>query len=213
VDATPLPTQAVDLGLGVLHRATVFLVGGPYGLRTVELPARPPAQQGVYEEFFGAPVRLGRPEAMLRGPRSMLDHSLTGVNEELRRLAIDYLDRLGTERDTSGLTSRVRMAIQESLGMSTPDIESVARLLHLHARTLQRRLAEEGTTFAALLDEVRRDEARRYLTTTDMPLSQVAGLLALSEQSALTRCCRRWWDATPTAVRRGVAAAAAISAR
>ncbi|MGN6608311.1 MAG: AraC family transcriptional regulator ligand-binding domain-containing protein [Jatrophihabitans sp.] len=206
IDATELPPQAVDLGLGLLHRNTMFLVGGPYGLRTVELPARPAAMQPVYDEFFGVPVRTGRPEAMLRGPRTMLDHPLGNVNDELRRLAIDYLDRLGAERDpaAAGVTARVRMAVRESLGLSTPDIESVGRLLHLHPRTLQRRLAHEGTSFAELVDEVRRDEARRYLTTTDMPLSQVAGLLALSEQSALTRCCRRWWDATPTAVRRGV---------
>jgi AraC-like DNA-binding protein len=72
----------------------------------------------------------------------------------------------------------------------------------MHPRTLQRRLSEERATFEAILDDVRRQLARHYLTTTDMPLSQVAGLLGLSEQSALTRCCRRWWGRTPTAVRK-----------
>lgn len=71
-----------------------------------------------------------------------------------------------------------------------------------HPRTLQRRLAAEGTSFAAILDDVRRDAARRYLTTTDMPMSQVASLIGLSEQATLTRSCRRWWATTPTAIRR-----------
>lgn len=58
-------------------------------------------------------------------------------------------------------------------------------------------LPPEGTTFAAVLDEVRRDAAWRYLTATDLPMNQIAGLLGLSEQSALTRCCRRWWQQSP----------------
>jgi AraC-like DNA-binding protein len=102
----------------------------------------------------------------------------------------------------AGLTGRVRGVLTRSLGTMAPGIGAVARLVALHPRTLQRRLAAEGTTFAAVLDEVRREAARRYLTTTDMPMSQVAGLLGLSEQSALSRCCRRWWGTTPSRVRR-----------
>jgi AraC-like DNA-binding protein len=72
----------------------------------------------------------------------------------------------------------------------------------MHPRTLQRRLAEENTTFLDLVDDVRRNAARQYLTMTDLSMTQVAGLLGLSEQSALTRCTRRWWGATPRQVRR-----------
>lgn len=205
VDATrPIPAQAVDLGLGVLHRAILFLVGGPYGLRSVELPYRPAAPLRSYEEYFGASVRVNRPDAVLRVPRAMLDHSLTGVNDTLRRFAIGFLERQA-HSPVPSTAGHVRSALQQSLGTATPDIGNVARLLSVHPRTLQRRLAGEGTAFGAILDDVRRQEAHRYLATTDMPLAQIAALLGLSEQSALTRCCRRWWDATPSAVRRAAA--------
>ncbi|KNX39583.1 AraC family transcriptional regulator [Luteipulveratus halotolerans] len=201
--APGLPTlvQATDLGLGFLHRAIGFLVDGPYGLRTVELPYDPPAPIEVYEEYFGVPVRVGRPRALLRVPRTLEDRPLTGVDDNVRRLALAFLAEHAPESQTSTV-ARVHRAVHESLGTSPPEIASVARLLAVHPRTLQRRLADEGTSYAAILDDVRREAAARYLTTTDMPLTQVAGLLGLSEQSALTRCCRRWWDATPTAVRR-----------
>jgi transcriptional regulator GlxA family with amidase domain len=42
-------------------------------------------------------------------------------------------------------------------------------------------------------DDVRRNAARQYLATTDLSMTQIAGLVGLSEQSALTRCARRWW--------------------
>jgi AraC-like DNA-binding protein len=77
----------------------------------------------------------------------------------------------------------------------------------VHPRTLQRRLAAEETSFATLLDDVRRHAARSCLTGTDLPLTQVAGLLNFSQQAALTHSCRRWWSATPTAVRTNTALA------
>jgi AraC-like DNA-binding protein len=192
------PVQGTDLCLGFLHRAITALVGEPYGLRGVELPYRPPAPVERYEQFFGAPVRTGRYAALLRVPTSLAGRRLAHGDAQLRRLALVYLG----EQAHDDVVDRVRTAIRRSLGTALPDIDATARLLAMHRRTLQRRLSDHGTTFAALLDEERAAMARRYLTTTDLPLSQVAALLSLSEQSALTRCCRRWWGTTPTGVRR-----------
>ena len=193
--------QGTDLGLGFLHRALQSLVGDSYGLRSVELPHRPAAPLQAHEEFFGTTVRIARPAALLRVPSELATRSLHGGDPALRRLALAFLDQQAAESGPN-LVPKVRGAVQQSLGTAPADIESVARLLAMHPRTLQRRLADEGSGFAGILDDVRRQLARRYLTTTDMPLSQVAGLLGLSEQSALSRCCRRWWQSTPTAVRR-----------
>jgi AraC-like DNA-binding protein len=200
-DLAPLAVQGTDLGLGFLHRAIRYLVGD-YGLLSVELPYEPPAPLAVYEEFYGVPVRVRRPAAVLRVPVSLAVHPLGDSNEQLRRLALAFLEEQAPGGPAAPLPVRVQSAVRESLGTQPPELEAVARLLTLHPRTLQRRLAEHGTTFAAIVDAARRDAAHRYLTTTDLPLSQVTALLGLSEQSALTRCCRRWWATTPTQLRR-----------
>ncbi|WP_367138338.1 AraC family transcriptional regulator ligand-binding domain-containing protein [Saccharothrix sp. HUAS TT1] len=197
----PVGAQAIDLGLGFLHRSITYLLGRPYGLRSVELPHTPTIPVAVYEEFFGVTVHTGQPAPLLRLPRALLRRPLARGDERVWRLALAFL----AEQDPGGasLTARVRGVLTRSLGTVAPEIGAVARLVDLHPRTVQRRLAAEGTTFAAVLDEVRREAAKRYLTTTNVPMSQVAGMLGLSEQSALSRCCRRWWGSTPTAVRRG----------
>ena len=200
-DLAPLAVQGTDLGLGFLHRAIRYLVGD-YGLRSVELPYQPPAPLAVYEEFYGAPVRTRRPAALLRVPVSLAERPLGESNEQLRRLALAFLEEQAPGGPAAPLLARVHSAVGEQLGTQPPELESIARLLNLHPRTLQRRLAEHGTTFAAVLDTERREAAHRYLTATDLPLSQIAALLGLSEQSALTRCCRRWWATTPTRLRR-----------
>lgn len=196
------PRQGTDVSLGSLHRAIVSLVGGSYGLRTVDLPHQPLAPRQVYEDFFGVPVRFGRPAALLRLPSSLSATPLAVHDESVRQMALDFLARQSPAGDDL-LTARTQGALQQLLGTGAPGIDDVARLLDLHPRTLQRRLADEGTTFAAVLDDVRRSTARRYLATTDLPLSQVAGLLGFSEQAVLSRACRRWWGVTPREVRRG----------
>jgi AraC-like DNA-binding protein len=74
-------------------------------------------------------------------------------------------------------------------------------LLALHPRTLQRKLADEGTSFAAIKDEVRKQLALEYLGATRMPIGQISLMLGFPAQSALTRACRQWFGATPMALR------------
>lgn len=195
------PVQGTDMGLGFLHRATIALVGGPYGLRSVELPYAPVAPISVYENFFGVAVSTGRPAAVLRVPASLLDRPMHGGDSNLKRLALAFLARQGSG-PTKDVAPKVRTIVQQSLGTSPPHIDAAAHLLNLHPRTLQRRLASESTTFAEIVDEVRRTEAYRYLTTTELPMTQIAAAVGLSEQSTFTRASRRWWGTTPTAVRR-----------
>jgi AraC-like DNA-binding protein len=138
--------------------------------------------------------------AALRGLRSTVAE-LGGdadVCAQAVGLPVEALDRSGTRQ----FGSRVRVAVQQTLGTTSPDIATIAAVLCVHPRTLQRRLAEENTTFAAVLDDVRRNAARRYLTGTDMPMTQVAALLGFAEQSQLSRSCQRWWSTTPSQLRR-----------
>jgi AraC-like DNA-binding protein len=72
----------------------------------------------------------------------------------------------------------------------------------LHPKALQRRLGAEGTTFAAVLDGVRRETAVRYLRDTEMSLLHLSRQLGYAEQAVLTRACQRWFGATPLAYRR-----------
>ncbi|MEV0355440.1 AraC family transcriptional regulator ligand-binding domain-containing protein [Nocardia sp. NPDC050697] len=207
------PRQGTDLGVAFIHRAIGYLHRADYGLLEVSLPYPPPAATRVYLDFFGAPVRAcrNRGAAVLRIPRPVLDIELTAVSENLRRLALAFLTEQAAQRPAVAqrhdISGRVRSIIGRSLGTRTVDIVAVAGLLSLHHRTLQRRLEREGTTFAALVDEVRRDTAHRLLTTTDLPLGQVAGMVGYAEQSGFSRAARRWWDASAREVRARTAAA------
>ncbi|WP_433292020.1 AraC family transcriptional regulator [Actinoplanes sp. CA-030573] len=198
----PMPPQVCDNGLGLLHRITVLLAGGRYGLRSVHLTHRPLAPVARYTEFFGADVRFGQAAAVLRVPATLNDATVAGGNRVLREVALDYM-RSHFPAPEQGLDERVRQLLTQSLGSSPAGIAAVARRLQIHPRTLQRRLAESGTTYDTILDAVRRETAHRLITTTDLPFSQVTAMVGLTEQSALTRAVRRWFGVGPRDLRRG----------
>lgn len=205
----PPPAQAVDLGLGVFHRIIQVLGGGrQYGLRSAHLPHPPLAPVSRYTGFFGADVRFGREAAVLRVPADLASRPLHGRDETVRAIALDYLEN-HFDRPGRTVTDRVRTALVRSLGSSPVRISTTAGLLRMHPRTLQRHLAAEGTTFEAVLDEARRDTAHHLITRTDLPFSQVTAMLGLAEQSTLSRVSRRWFGASPRAVRNATAGGSA----
>ncbi|SEC13439.1 AraC-type DNA-binding protein [Nocardioides exalbidus] len=204
-DGDLAPVQATDLSLGFAHGALRSVTGAGYGLRTVDLPHEPLADPETYRAYFGTEVRFRRPAALLRVPSSLMRQPVAGEDAVLKQLAIAYLDRLSPS-GPGLVAARVRTAVAQALGTSPVTITAIADLFSVHPRTLQRQLAREDTSFVALVDGVRKEAAQKYLRGTDLPFSQVAALLDLSEQAVLTRCCRRWWHETPTQVRQRGAA-------
>lgn len=197
---SPYSPQAMELGIGLFYRIAVLLLGSQAGLRSVEFPHAPISPLRRYLDFFGCDVKFGAPQAVLRVQRSILDQQFASADEAIRHLAIDYLARqfptIGDE-----VAPRVRRAIAEVLDTGVPALAQVARLMSLHPRTLQRRLRAEGTSFEAVLDQVRQDAAYRYITTTDLPLGQVTALTGFAEQASLSHAVRRWFALSPRELR------------
>jgi AraC-like DNA-binding protein len=87
-----------------------------------------------------------------------------------------------------------------------PSLPSVAWRLGTSARSLQRRLENERTTFAQVVDHVRRERAEVALQAPDVAIGEVSWLLGFSDQSAFARAFRRWTGQSPARWRRARAA-------
>lgn len=196
----PVHRQAAELALGVSCRVFRLLAGDDFLPTVVQLRHEPLADRADYVAYFGSPVEYSAPRYGIQFPVVMLARPLKS-DSAVHAVVQDYLNTIvvPTESTTAG---EVEKLIRRMLPTGALDLDLVAAQLAQHRRTLQRQLAAQGTTFGRLVDDVRRDEAERYLRDTDMPFGQLAGLLGLSEQSALSRACRRWFDATPSEVRR-----------
>lgn len=192
--------QGIELGLGVVHRVAVSLLGGLPPVRSVLISHPPLSPVQRYLDYFGTDVRFGGPVAALCIQRHLLERTFSGANEAIRTVAIDHLARHFRDPQQD-FPAQVRLGIAEALRTSRPTMASISRLFTIHPRTLQRRLSAEGTSFAVILDEVRREAAHRYLTTTDLPVGQIALMVGFGEQSSLTHAIRRWYGTSPRELR------------
>lgn len=77
-------------------------------------------------------------------------------------------------------------------------LEEVAAQLFMSTRTLRRKLQQADTTFVALLDEVRLNDARRLLGMTTLGIEVIAGRIGFAEPASFTHAFRRWTGMTPS---------------
>jgi AraC-like DNA-binding protein len=138
---------------------------------------------------------------VLRVPTRLASTPIHGGDDVLRTIASSYLHSHFTGSGST-VGDRVRIILAESPGAPPMRIESVARMLRVHPRTLQRHLAAENTTFDAIHDEVRRRTAHRLITRTGLPFAQIAAAIGMNEQASLTRAVRRWYGVAPRTLRR-----------
>ena len=87
----------------------------------------------------------------------------------------------------AGIVQSVLAMARQLLPTGAVTLELIAAQLSLHPKVLQRKLSDEGKTFAQLVDDMRRDIAARYLLDTHITLSHLTRELGYAEQSVLTR--------------------------
>ena len=158
---------------------------------------------GVEPVFGAARAAVLLQRATWDGPTRTADPALFGA------LAAHARSLLGSARGADDTIAAVRASVAAELPGRVPSLGRVAHRLRTSARTLQRRLAAHDTSFAAQVDEVRREQAQAFLRQPDVSLAELSWLLGFAEQSALTRAFRRWTGCTPTEWRRRAGAGAA----
>jgi AraC-like DNA-binding protein len=202
LQGVPPHPQSIELSLGVVLKVLRFLIGPQYIPLSVHLPHKPLTAVEDYRKYFGCRPRFadrvagfGMRTADLACP---LNH-----DELAHRAVVEYLTAL-IGRTASGMSPSVRAIVRQLLPTGAANLDVIAAQFNVHSKTLQRRLADEETTFFALVDGIRRDTAEHYLRNTDIDLSHLSRELGYTEHSALTRSCKRWFGTGPAAYRRAL---------
>ncbi len=102
--------------------------------------------------------------------------------------------------------SQVSRLVTRRIGSGSLDICDAARELGLSRRTLQRRLAGEGTSFREVVRIHRARMAETLLTTGATPVTMIAHYVGYGDATAFSRAFKSWRKSSPRAFRsvRGV---------
>jgi len=193
------PSAAIEFGFAQL----VLLVRRATGRFSV--PSRVafqharPGDVAHHRRLFGDNLNFGAENDEIAFGRATCELPVISADPALGELVYAHartlLERL-PENET--FAARVRRVLAERLPDAAPNIDATATALAVAKRTLQRRLKDEGTSFDAIADDVRRSLAERYLKEQRLGVQETAFLLGYSEVSAFQRAFVRWTGVSPS---------------
>lgn len=167
-------------------------------VRSVHVTHEAPPHAGLYEEIFACPIHFAAPFNALE-----LDPGVASwpVARERRYVFGVLCEKADSLMAAVGPVQTVRARLEEAmrvrLHQGEPGADELARELGFSRSTLFRRLREEGTSFALVLDGLRRDLALQLVAGSRSSLAEIAYLLGFSEPAALSRAFQRWTGMTP----------------
>lgn len=197
------PRHTAEFLLAVWVRAGRIATGTDWAPLEVRLAHSEPEDVREHARFFRAPVHFACGENALVLPAALLDTPCTRADPAL--LAV--LDRYATDRllrtpQVDTLAERVRATLAARLVGTEPGAARLAAQLKMSVRTFNRALAAEGTTYRAVLGQLRHELAACHLADNRVSIAEIAFLLGFSELSSFCRAFKRWSGRTPVEFRR-----------
>ena len=159
-----------------------------------------------YRSFFRCTLEFDQPANALVFSPALLGHGLPAADSARRRhLERTTVEALRALRRVGGVTGQVIEQLYAGLGERPLTVHLVAERLAMTARTLQRRLRDEGAQFARLRDQVRMEYACRRLRHGECDMPELARRLGFSDIANFYHAFRRWTGCAPGAYRKNQA--------
>jgi AraC-like DNA-binding protein len=157
-------------------------------------------------EFFGCPIHFGTDRQSMVFAKKDLLLPIRSADRYLLNILKEFCEEALRLRKVppTPTHARVEKVLLEALPNGQATIAKVAEALAMSTRSLERRLNEEGTSYTAVLRELRRDLAMQYLRDKTLGVGQIAWLLGYSEVSSFNHAFRRWTSVSPKAVRSSI---------
>ena len=179
---SPRDRQTIELGLALLCNELRLHCGVAWQPRAAQFAHGRPRHLASHRRAFGAQLHFAQERNAVWIDPACLDTPLSGrslpTHAMLKKLLVSRVD------DAQAVASKVEGTMRALMPFADCDRAQVARLTHLSERTLQRRLAEAGTSFQDLRDRVRADIALTSLPPSLLPSSEIGSLLSSCSPSS-----------------------------
>jgi len=181
-----------------LFRLVRMFAGPGAPVVSVDFEHARPAQHREHARIFQGVERFSQPSSGLTFASALLDRAHLHLHSELhlvlRREAERNLDRLGRELTQE---ERLRQYLVAQRPQAMPDMETAARDLRVSARTLRRRLAEEGASFRSVVQSVLETLASHMLRDPSRTIQETAHAMGFADAASFHRAFKRWKGVTP----------------
>lgn len=181
------------------------LVGAPTPAVAIDVALPPVAHAVRYQSEFGIVPRFGATRTAVVLDTKRLDARMPQADHLAASLCEQQCRALlARRRSRAGYGETVRHHLLEHPAQP-PALTTIAARLAMSPRSLRRRLDEEGTSYRALLDEVRQVLSEALLVTAGLSVDAVAERLGFAETASFIHAFKRWHGVTPGVYRRRAA--------
>lgn len=152
----------------------------------------------IYTSFFDCPVFAKQQKLSISFLINDLSHPVQHEDQNLHSLLDQQAEALLSDLpDDDVFIVVLRDTIIRCLHEGHADASAVAKQLNISVRTLHRRLQDKNKIFRAVLKDVRKSMALKYLSDHKLTLAEVALLLGYSDQSTFSRAFSSWYGESP----------------
>lgn len=196
-----LMEQAIACGISLMH--TQLPEGVNWSDCVINCDYQAPAHARHYHRYFPGEINFNMPVTQLCVPARWMQLSLRTGNNYIYSLCANKIDDILSNLNTQNtLSNRVRHILLTSNFNHLPTINQVAGNFHMAERTLRLRLAQENTSYRAILNEVRNELAHRYLNESSLSIQQIAFSLGYEHAQNFYRAFLKANAVTPEQFRR-----------
>ncbi|CAD5107182.1 AraC family transcriptional regulator [Zestomonas carbonaria] len=196
-DQAELEVFNVEYCLASLKLICDDLLGQPLPLVGARFTYGAPDYQAQYASSFPCRQEFGARHNAIGFAVEWLDRRLPladavthrDMRERCRQLNGEFVCR-------QAWVTRARQLIAAQLP-EAPGLEELARQMRCSPRTLRRHLREAGTSYQALLDELRYERARHLLEQERLPIHRIAEAMGYSETASFRHAFQRWSGQSP----------------
>ncbi len=198
---------AIDTTLMILHRFGSWLINERIALHMVRLDYQaPPLHEHEYL-FYGTSVIKGTSCSSIEFDANYLDRPVVQTESTLVDYFQDAPANLYLPFEESGqYTRHIRRYLDKLTeeAFAKCSLKSYCKTLGTSSDSLRRRLKQEGSSWQAIRNSVRREQAIKLLTSSDKSVEQIAFLIGYTEAAPFIRAFRNWTGATPLQFRKSL---------
>lgn len=196
----PVPMQRFDFLAMVFLAGAQWITGRRLIPNVIHMPFPEPEDSIPWRLAYGCPIVFNASSFRGEFNASDFEEAIPTGDPAIADMCVRMTEQAAQEFGEH-FTGKVRQLLTRILHKGDPRREQVAEMLCVSERTLQRRLSEEGTSFAELVDAVRRERAERMLARGYLSVTEMACELGFSDPSNFYRACKRWFGLSPSSLR------------
>jgi len=196
-----VPRFRTDGAMAALMAMIRFNTDSSFQPDSVTFSYAEPEDTGDHYKLFQCPISFGEKYSAIVISTHEVDELRSCSNSQLSLLNDQILVKYLAKLDKDNIVEQVKATIMDQLSSGATNDLSIASVLLMSKRTLQRRLNDNDTTFKELLNEVRHELANKYILDSSLPVTEISYLLGFSETSSFTRAFKRWSGQSPTEFR------------